>query len=469
MQERQLTMKELLQRRVHGSVIDASDSRYESARRALVWNELKPSRSPAMIVQASSADDVVEAVRFAGERQLRVTVRGGGHNWYGAALRSGALAIDLSQLDQVTIDRAAHRAFAQPAIRNRDLNRQLSAAGLAFPLGHCSTVALSGFLLNGGLGWNPGSWGPACFNVRAVEVVTADGKRRLATDREDADLLWAARGAGPGFCGVVTGFDLQLHPEPRAITTSLHTYPLERINEVTAWIVELNHALPRFVELVLTLGAAPPDAASAYAHTGGMACIVLATAFASTSAEAEAALASLETGPRGVTCITRVVPHATPFDALFDDLDRAFPAGHRYLADTFWINATADVLPRLAKHLASAPSSKSLALLAAPAPSPADAPPPPGAAFSIGGQWLVLFYAIWDGAAMDDANHRWFQAGVELLDAAAVGHYVGEADLASYPSRAARSFTPAHWQRLRAIRERYDPQRRFHSSFDDPF
>jgi hypothetical protein len=102
----------------------------------------------------------------------------------------------------------------------RDLARALAAHGLAFPVGHCSTVPLGGYLLGGGFGWNAGAWGVACHAVEGVEVVTADGGIRRASGAEEPDIFWAARGAGPAFFGVVTRYRLRLRPLPRAITTA---------------------------------------------------------------------------------------------------------------------------------------------------------------------------------------------------------------------------------------------------------
>ena len=112
---------------------------------------------------------------------LKIAVRGGGHSWVGFPLRDGSLLIDLGRLKRARINPEARRATIQPAINGRDLNRQLAEHGLAFPVGHCPSVPMSGFLLNGGLGWNSNAWGPACFSVEAARVVTAGGTCSLRT------------------------------------------------------------------------------------------------------------------------------------------------------------------------------------------------------------------------------------------------------------------------------------------------
>ena len=94
-----------LHRRIQGAVVSATDTNYESLRRAMVWNLLAPDRHPRLIVQAANENDVVEAVRFAQANRMKVAVRGGGHSWVGFSLRDDSLLIDLGRLNGVSIDR----------------------------------------------------------------------------------------------------------------------------------------------------------------------------------------------------------------------------------------------------------------------------------------------------------------------------------------------------------------------------
>ena len=136
-------------------------------------------------------------------------------------------------------------ATAEPVVTNRFLAKQLAKHGLAFPVGHCPCVPLSGFILSGGLGWNAGEWGISCFSLLSVDVVTADGSLVTASETENTELLWAARGAGPGFFGVATKYRVRLYPLPRAITTSTLMYPLGKLPEVVEWATETATRCPR--------------------------------------------------------------------------------------------------------------------------------------------------------------------------------------------------------------------------------
>ena len=195
-------------------MITRDDPAYEPARRALLWNRRETGRRPEAIVRAATDDDVVRALAFARAHGLRVAVRSGGHSWCGAPLRDGSLLIDLGTRDALRVDAATRTAIVEPAVTGERLAAALAGDGLAFPCGHCPSVALGGYVLAGGVGWNTRAWGMACDHLRALEVVLPDGRRRSATDDTDPDLLWAARGAGPGFCAVVTGFHLDLRPLP---------------------------------------------------------------------------------------------------------------------------------------------------------------------------------------------------------------------------------------------------------------
>lgn len=455
-----------LQSRIEGKVTAASDDGYENLRREMSWNQLTPERYPQMVVQVASEHDVVEAVRFARTNRMKIAVRGGGHSWVGFSLRDGGLLIDLESLKQVSIDEDARMASVQPAVTGRELNHHLAPRGLAFPIGHCPTVPLSGFLLSGGLGWNTNTWGPACFSVEAARVVTADGSLVVANQEQHADLLWAIRGGGPGFFGVVTQYHLKLYPAPRAITTSTYCYPLQLIEEIGAWAASVASQLPREVELTIFIAPAPPDLAELCRSSNGFVAILSATAFLDREIEAAATLGLLENCPVVHECLQKEVNQPTPMDALLDLGSMLWPSGHRYLADTLWSNSSpAQQLATMRDYFLQAPSPKSLAAFVFPTGAERGAPVLPDAAFSMMAGTLLLCYAIWEGPQDDAANAAWHREAIAALDRFAVGHYVGESDIVAEPARAERSFAPANWQRLQSLRRTYDPDDLFHGHF----
>jgi FAD/FMN-containing dehydrogenase len=438
-----------------GSVFRRGQPGYEGARRAAVWNARKPDREPELIVVAQSTADVVSAVRLARAGALKLAVRSGGHNWFGAPVRDEGLLLDLSQLDAIEIDEDARTAAVQPAVRGRQLAAALAPHRLAFPVGHCASVAVGGYLLAGGLGWNFGSWGPACLSVRAVEVVTADGELVTANAATNRDLYWLARGAGAGFPGVVTRVELSLFPLPQILRTSTYVYPLDQLSDIADWAAGMRAELPPWVELILLLASTP--------GRQGRVVVVNAAAFADSADDAAAALTALETCP--ARPLVARENETADYDALFDGLGAHFPEAHRYQADTMSSNAPLSrLLERARPHLEMAPSSKSFAL-AVPFPPPRPGgPPPPETAFSpTSATAAILTYAVWEDEHDDAANVAWSNALVADLEPLASSFYVGETDLLANADRARRSFTEPNWNRINELRTALDPDRLFHS------
>lgn len=455
-----------LRSRIEGDVTTSADAGYENLRRGIIWNQLTPARYPRLVVQAAKAHDVVEAVQMARTHGMKIAVRGGGHSWVGFSLRDESLLIDLGRLRQLSIDPKARLAAIEPGVTGRELNNQSAAHGLAFPIGHCPSVPLSGYLLNGGLGWNSNTWGPACLSVETAKVVTADGRFVEANQEQHTDLLWAIRGAGPGFFAVVTQYLLKLYPTPRAITTSTYFYPLQHIEEVGAWAGSISAQLPSEVELALFIAPAPPDLAEQCGSTNGFVGILSATAFLDTEREATAALSPLGSCPVAHECLKKEVNQPNSFASLLDLGGVLWPERHRYLADTLWSDSPpARLLAVLREHFLRAPSPKSLAVCAFSTGAGDNAAVLPDVAFSMTAKTLFLCYAIWERPDDDVANTVWHRETMASLDPFAVGHYVGESDIVAEPGRAERSFAGANWRRLQSLRRKYDPDELFHGHF----
>jgi FAD/FMN-containing dehydrogenase len=421
---------------------------YEEARRAAVWNGRKPDRYPELIVTAMSEDDVVGAVRLARERGLKLSVRSGGHNFFGASVREGGLLLDMSRLDALSIDAEARTASLQPGVRSRRLAAELRSHDLAFPIGHCDTVAAGGYLLAGGLGWNVGAWGPACFSVKAIEVVTAAGDLVTADENQNQELFWLARGSGAGFPGVVTRYRVSLYPHPPAIVASTYVYPLDAAVEIAEWVAETRSALPPWVELALLLVPAPQG--------GGHVAVVTAAAFAESPADAESALAVMETCPARSRALHVETNEPSGFDALLDGFSGLFPVGQRFQTDTLWSNAgVGEVLARAAPHLANAALQSFL--VAVPIGPPPDGAPHVDAAFSMVGRTLLVSYAVWDREEDDLENLDWSRSLVAEVEPLASGFYIGETDLPAGEDRARRCFADANWPRIAELRTAADP------------
>jgi FAD/FMN-containing dehydrogenase len=162
-----------LRENVRGVVFRPSDDGYDDARK--IWNGMID-RRPGVIVRCSGVADVVDAVTFAREHDLRIAIRGGSHSAAGHAMCDDGLAIDLPGLKGVRIDGRARTAQAQGGLLWKDLDHETQALGLATTGGTVSNTGIGGLALGGGLGWLMGKHGFACDNLLSADVVTADAR-----------------------------------------------------------------------------------------------------------------------------------------------------------------------------------------------------------------------------------------------------------------------------------------------------
>ncbi|MEW2433847.1 FAD-binding oxidoreductase [Streptomyces caniferus] len=450
---------------IEGTLIRRGGAGYERARSAAVWNERRPERYPEVVVRAAAEADVARAVTCARTKGLRVSTYSGGHNWSGSPLRDQGLLLDLSALRECRVtpatDDAPATATVQPAATGQELVAALTPRELAFPVGHCPTVAVGGFLLSGGLGWNSRAWGVSCAGVREIRAVTADGRTVTCSDTENPDLFWAARGAGPGFCAVVTRFRLALKALPASIMTTSLTFPLAEVARVTEWAARTALGLPPYVEVSFLLSPSGPQADSAPA---GPRIAVGATAFAATRGEALQALQPFADCPFGELAVDRRPAAPTSFAALHEGAGAAWPPVHRYAADTLWSpESYATQLTRIADAVARAPSGKSLVL--APVQPVSEHPALlRNMAFSPLGASYLVCYAVWDDPAEDETQTRWLREAMATVNPRGDGfHYIAETDLEAGAARTRRSYTPAAWDRLQEIKAQWDPDNLFHS------
>jgi FAD/FMN-containing dehydrogenase len=239
---------------MEGPVLGPGDAGYDDARR--LWNAAIDKR-PAAIARCRSAADVSRAVLFARGRGLEIAVRGGAHNPGGAASADHGLMIDLSLLNQVTVDPAAKRARAGGGALLGQIDAAAQEYGLATPAGMISHTGVGGLTLGGGMGWLTRKHGLSIDNLVSVEIVTADGQVRRASDDENQDLFWAIRGGGGNF-GVVTEFEFRLHEAGPTIQFGLAFWDLDHGTEALRMAREVVANLPDDVNIVVGAISAPP-------------------------------------------------------------------------------------------------------------------------------------------------------------------------------------------------------------------
>ncbi len=207
-----------------GEVLRPGEDGYDAAR--VVWNAAID-RRPAVIARCRSAADVSAALGHAQRLGLEIGVRGGGHNYGGAAVPEAGLMVDLGPLDAITVDASALRARCGGGVRQAALDAATQEHGLAVTGGTISHTGVGGLTLGGGMGWLSHCCGLAVDNLLSAEVVLADGRCVRASTEEHQDLFWALTGDGGNF-GVVTEFEFRLHPIGPVVHLGLLFWELER-------------------------------------------------------------------------------------------------------------------------------------------------------------------------------------------------------------------------------------------------
>ncbi len=243
-----------LRDRFRGALLRPGEEGYDEARQ--VWNGAID-RRPALIARCAGADDVVAAVRFARERELPVSVRGGGPSVAGHGVCDDGLMIDLSALKAVSVDPATRVARAAGGLLWSELDLATQRHGLATTGGSVSSTGIGGVTLGGGFGHLMRRFGLTVDNLRAADLVTADGTRLRVDDRHEPELLWGLRGGGGNF-GIVTAFEYDLHPVGPIVLGGPIFWPLEQAPQVLRVLREFAPDAPDELGVMIVANLAPP-------------------------------------------------------------------------------------------------------------------------------------------------------------------------------------------------------------------
>ena len=242
-----------LQERVKGQVITEGDAEYDAARK--VYNGMID-RRPAAIVRCAVAGDVAAGVDFAREGGLDLSIRGGAHSVPGFGTNDGGVVVDMSEMKAVTVDARAKTARAEGGCTWGDFNEATYPYGLATTGGIVASTGIAGLTLGGGIGYLTRAYGLSLDNLLSADVVTADGRTVVASERENEDLFWALRGGGGNY-GAVTSFEYRMHPV-KDIVAGIFFYPLEHTRTVLQFFREYIATAPEQMGAFPAFQIAPP-------------------------------------------------------------------------------------------------------------------------------------------------------------------------------------------------------------------
>jgi len=436
--------------KVNATAFSRDQEGYEELRQSTVWNGRVPDRSPEVIVRPTDEAQVVEAVRYAREENMQIGVRSGGHSWSASFLRDDGMLIDLSGMTEISVDHEARLATVGPGVQGGELLGALDGYGLSFPSGHSPSVAVGGFLLQGGFGWNSRKVGLGCENVVAVDAVTADGEVVRADTDTNPDLYWAARGTGPGFFAVVTRFHLRLHPQPK-VMSSTYLFAEEDLDDLVCWAEEAQPDFPRCLEVSMFIGREQ-------AGVPGVTVALRADACGETEAEAREALEVVDALPNSVRPLHREAFVTSTLGDLMEWIDEQLGSrGRRYEVDNMWTDASApELLPGIHAMVDSLPPHPSHLYLFFWGPTRTL----PDMAFSMQAKLWLSYPAVGEDPSLDADHARLVADGMRSMEALSTGIQLADENLAARPCP---FMAEENFRRSEQIRAIYDPDRRFHT------
>ncbi|MCB0209332.1 MAG: FAD-binding oxidoreductase [Anaerolineae bacterium] len=439
---------------LQGELIRAGDADYDEVR--AVWNGMID-RYPALIARCVSVEDVVTAVNFARKNDLRVAVRGGGHNVAGLAVAAdGGLVIDLSQLNNVVVDAEARTARAQGGTTIGDLDAATQAHGLAAPMGVVSATGIAGLTLGGGFGWLRNKYGLSCDNLIGAQVVTAAGRIVYASESENRDLLWGLRGGGGNF-GIVTEFEYQLHPvgPEVAFTFILHDAAGDNLKRAIQFYRDYSSQAPDEISTIMASGIIPPEPELFPAEIHNKPFVLFGAMYSGEAEEGQQLMKPLVDFGEPLIDFSGIMPYVEAQKAF----DADYPDGLRYYWKSLNLNRLDDeVIDRVVKHARLQPSVFSTVDLwyvggAVKHGSDADS--------AFGGRqaaFLLSPEANWEHAEEDEANIAWLRAFIADMEEFSDGsRYLNFPGFQEEGDEMMRQAFGDKYARLQELKDKYDP------------
>jgi FAD/FMN-containing dehydrogenase len=423
---------------LRGQLIAPDDAHYATARQ--VWNG-NIDRRPGLICRPAGVADVIRAVLFARNHNLLVAVRGGAHNVAGTSVCDGGMVIDLSLMQGIRVDPVRRTVRAEGGVKWGAFDRETQAFGLATTGGTIADTGIAGLTLGGGHGWLGYKYGLAADNLTSVDIVTADGTLRIASDTEHPDLFWGVRGGGGNF-GVVTSFEYRLHPVG-PVLAGVVAHPFAKAKAVLQFYRDFASATHE----QLTTYAVPMTAPD------GTKVIAIAVCYSGPLDEGERLIAPVR--QFGPPLADQIRPMA--YTELQSMLDAAYPSGRQYYFKAHFLREIRDeAIDILVDHFGRVPSPLSMLFFQQ-----------TGGAMQRGhtayahrdALYNLLLLAQWLDPGESERHVRWIRELWQALRPYATGGvYVNdigqEADEGADQIRAAYG---ANYQRLAELKQQYDP------------
>jgi FAD/FMN-containing dehydrogenase len=432
-----------------GDVLAPSDREYEQAR--LCFN-LLIDRRPAAIARCVDADDVATALAFAQQHDLEIAVRGGGHNPAGHCAVDDGLVIDLSRMRNVDVDPEACTAISEGGATWTDLDAATQAHGLVTPGGVVGSTGVTGLTLGGGIGHLTAQYGLTCDNLIAAELVTPARELVRANGDENPELLWGIRGGGGNF-GVATRLKFRLHPLDRVIGGLLE-YAGDGVRNALRVFRDVDAKAGNDLSCQAQLrfdGGRTPALTVAPCYTG--------------SDEDPHECRALRSAPGLVSDGVR--------SQSFLDQQRVFDPGYgtfrHYWKGHFVGELPDELLDTLLERVATLGRPPGAILIESLRGAPKEVDPASAAVGYRDAAFNVSVMATWTDPALDDEEIAWARETAAAIEPWSVsGGYANYMQADEPLDRVRAAFGPESFDRLRALKTRYDPGNVLHRNQNIP-
>lgn len=428
---------------VQGQVIAPDDPGYDEAR-AVFYGGID--RRPAVIVRVANAADVAQVISLARTTGLELAVRSGGHSVAGHSVSDGGIVLDLSHMRALHIDVEGRIAWAEAGLTAGEYTQAASAHNLATGFGDTGSVGIGGLTLGGGIGYLVRKYGLTIDDLLAADIITADGQLRRVDADTHPDLFWAIRGGGGNF-GVVTRFKFRLHPVETVFGGMLF---LPATPDVIAAFIAKAAAAPDELSAIANVMAAPPMPFLPAEYHGQL--IVMAMlVYVGDAASGERAVAPFRALATPIADMIRPMRYPEiypPDDASYHPV----AAARTLFRDTFDRSVAELILNRLRASTASMAVTQLRVLGGAMARVPVEA-----TAFAHRARGMMVNMAALYQQPDEQAQHEaWaadFAAALRQGEAGAYVNFLGDEGEA----RIHEAYPGKTWERLAAIKRRYDP------------
>jgi len=440
-----------LRTQVRGDVISPDDDAYEEARH--VYNAMID-RRPVVIVRAANVGDVMAAVNLARENGLDLAIRGGGHSVPGFGTCDGVV-IDVSRMRGVRVDPASATARAEGGSTWGDFNAATYPFGLATTGGIISTTGVAGLTLGGGIGYLARGFGLSLDNLISADVVTADGRFLVASERENEDLFWALRGGGGNF-GVVTSLEFQLHPV-KDIYGGPMFFELSEVENVLRFFREYIADAPEELGAFPAFQIAPPLPFIPEERHGDT-FIAMVACWAGALEDGEKALKPFH----DVAPVVAEFVGPMPYPALNSAFDGLVPPGlQHYWKANFVEELTDEAIAAHAVHGPDVPAVNSTVHIY-PINGAAHRVAPDATAFAYrNANFATVIAGMWPDASQNEANIAWvrnyYEATAPHSEAGGYINFMSGDD----QDRIKANYR-GNYDRLVDVKRRYDPGNLFH-------